>query len=314
MATDRIDFPIDLVYTWVDGNDSEWRKRHDEIAGITGRDNDCKGRYSDNDELKYSLRSIEKYAPWINKIYIVTDNQIPAWLDTSNPKIRIVDHTEIMPPESLPCFNSQIIEHCIANIPSLSEHFIYANDDMFINRPALPSDFFDTDGYPIIRMNRRPLRKVSQFLKVYILRKPLNSYLKAIRNAAELVKSRYGKYYGCKTHHNIDAYCKSECLHVREVFRKEIDRTMTNHLRSDNDIQRIIYSYVPLAEKEGHLKYVGHETSCRLQIHRPRYHRVLKQNPMFFCVNDSEHAQDAHRAMAKEFLEMRFPEKSQFEK
>lgn len=81
------------------------------------------------------------YAPWINKIFIVTDNQIPDWLDTNHPKIRIIDHKEIMPEECLPCFNSNAIETCIDNITELSEYFLYANDDMFFSSPVKPDDF-----------------------------------------------------------------------------------------------------------------------------------------------------------------------------
>ena len=33
-------------------------------------------RFSDKDELKYSLRSLEKYAPWIRHVYIVTHGQV----------------------------------------------------------------------------------------------------------------------------------------------------------------------------------------------------------------------------------------------
>ena len=98
---------IDLVYLWVDGNDPKWQAKHDAFCGNLSRDAELNGknRYANNDELKYSLRSIAMYAPWVRKVFIVTDNQVPAWLDTSNPKVRIVDHAEIMPAESLPCFS-----------------------------------------------------------------------------------------------------------------------------------------------------------------------------------------------------------------
>ncbi|MDE6651089.1 MAG: Stealth CR1 domain-containing protein, partial [Paramuribaculum sp.] len=96
--------PIDLVYLWVNGNDPKWQAKRNEFIGKTQEKSsvNCDGRYADNDELKYSLRSVEKYAQWIRKIFIVTDNQVPQWLDTSNPKIQIVDHKDIMPPQSLP--------------------------------------------------------------------------------------------------------------------------------------------------------------------------------------------------------------------
>ena len=109
---------VDLVYLWVNGNDPQWQAKYNAFIGKTTKDLslNCKGRYADNDELKYSLRSISLYAPWVHKIFIVTDNQIPEWLDTTNPKIQIVDHKDIMPEESLPCFNSSLIEHFLYKI------------------------------------------------------------------------------------------------------------------------------------------------------------------------------------------------------
>ena len=125
MKNEKEKIGVDLVYLWVDGNDPAWQTKYAAFAnsGSKGFEINCKGRYADNDELKYSLRSVEMYAPWIRKIFIVTDNQVPEWLDTSNPKVQIVDHTEIMPEESLPCFNSCLIEHYLYRIPGLAEHF-----------------------------------------------------------------------------------------------------------------------------------------------------------------------------------------------
>ena len=81
---------IDLVYLWVNGNDPKWiAKRNACIGKPTDKQENCAGRYADSGELKYSLRSVEKYAPWIRKIFIVTDDQVPEWLDTNNPKVRI---------------------------------------------------------------------------------------------------------------------------------------------------------------------------------------------------------------------------------
>ena len=53
---------VDLVYLWVNGNDPKWiAKRQASIGDLSEKDVDCKGRYVDNEELKYSLRSVEKY-------------------------------------------------------------------------------------------------------------------------------------------------------------------------------------------------------------------------------------------------------------
>jgi len=150
-------FPIDLVYMWVDGNDPEWQaKRNKYVGGSGNQSQEVVGvaRWRDNEELRYSLRSVEKYASWINHIYIITDGQRPQWLDTSHPKITIIDHTEIMPEEALPTFNSQAIESCLHKIEGLSEHFIVGNDDTMFTLQTTPATFFNEDGSPIVRLSR----------------------------------------------------------------------------------------------------------------------------------------------------------------
>lgn len=308
---------IDLVYLWVNGNDPQWLAKRNACIGKTEEKSavNCDGRYADNDELKYSLRSIEKYAPWLRRIFIVTDNQVPVWLDTANPKVRIVDHKEIMPDVCLPCFNSAVIEHFLYRIPGLAEHFIYANDDMFINKPVTPETFFGKDGLPIVRFNRRPFRKWTLLFKEKVQGKRLSNYVQTIRNSAELVEKKYGKYYGGKTHHNIDAYLRSDYEHAAKVFEDEIRTTLPNHVRSENDIQRNIYSYVALAEKRAHLHYVTQRTSFRLHIqNESHYGKLERYNPILFCMNDSQYAKDCDRKRAAAFLDKRFPEKSQYEK
>ncbi len=307
---------IDLVYLWVNGNDPQWQAKRNALIGKTEERSsaNCEGRYANNDELKYSLRSIELYAPWIRKIFIVTDNQVPEWLDTSNPKVKIIDHKDIMPPQALPCFNSNVIEHFIYRIPELSEYYLYANDDMFLNKPTTPSTFFTSEGFPIIRFNRRPFRKLTLLFKEKVLKKQLSQYVQAIRNSANLVDKKYGIYYGGKTHHNIDSYRKSDCEYTRKVFNTEIESTISNHIRKSNDIQRNIYSYVPLAEKRAQLHYVTQKTSFRFHIHNQKHYRKFKHfTPLFFCMNDSEYATDRDRKNAKFFLEKRFPNISEFE-
>ena len=308
---------IDLVYLWVNGSDPVWQEKRNNFIGKTEETSstNCEGRYADNDELKYSLRSVDMYAPWIRKIFIITDNQIPKWLDTSNPKIKIVDHKEIMPSPSLPCFNSSVIEHFICRIPELAEHFLYANDDMFINKPVTPDFFFEADGLPIIRFSRRPFRKLYLKFREKILKKKLSHYNQITQNSARLVEKKYKIYYSGKAHHNIDGYLKSDCIHTEEIFKDEIGATLTNQVRNSNDIQRHLYYYVSLAEQRGHLHYVTQKTSFRFHIHNEgHYNKLIRFNPTLFCMNDSEYAQNNHRIKAQNFLASRFPTKSQFEK
>ena len=309
---------IDLVYLWVDGNDPKWQAKRNAFFGrkVENSSSNFNGRYVNNDELKFSLRSVERYAPWIRKVFIVTDNQKPKWLDISNPKIQIIDQNDILPDKSLPCFNSNVLEHFLYKIPNLSEHFLLSNDDMFFNKTVLPTTFFAKDGFPIIRLNRKPFRRFRWFLREQIFRKPHKLYSKALFNAAELVKHKFGVFYNGLPHHNLDSYLKSECLRVAEhIFKNEIDLTKMNHFRSANDIQRIVYSYVALAEKRGHLQYVSSKESLHVHIQKDRHYEKLKKfNPTFFCMNDTEYADDNDRMKLKMWLSTRFPEKSKFEK
>ena len=308
---------IDLVYLWVDGNNPEWlAKRAAFLDGKTDNSLTNSRSYLNNDELKYSLRSVERYAPWIRNIFILSDNQKPKWLDISNPKIKIIDQNDILPNKSLPCFNSNVLEHFLYKIPNLSEYFLLSNDDMFLNRTVLPDTFFAADGFPIIRLNQKPFRRFRWFLREQILKKPHKLYSKALFNAAELVKNKFGVFYNGLPHHNIDSYLKSDCLRVSEqIFKDEIDQMKMNHVRSSNDIQRVIYSYVALAEKRGHLQHVSSRDSLHVHIQKERhYEKLEKINPTFFCMNDTEYADDNHRMKLKEWLNNRFPKKSQFEK
>ena len=179
---------------------------------------------------------------------------------------------------------------------------------MFLNRTVLPDTFFAADGFPIIRLNRKPFRRFRWFLREQILKKPHKLYSKALFNAAELVKNKFGVFYNGLPHHNIDSYLKSDCLRVSEqIFKDEIDQMKMNHVRSSNDIQRVIYSYVALAEKRGHLQHVSSKDSLHVHIQKERhYERLEKINPTFFCMNDTEYADDNDRMKLKEWLNNRF--------
>lgn len=131
---------IDLVYTWVNGSDILF------IENIRKFDQTFENaRFDDKGELKYSLRSIEMYAPWIRHIFIVTNGQIPHWLDLENKQVTIVTHDELIDsfdPEMLPTFSSVVIETLLHKIPNLSERFLYLNDDIFIGSEIWPDDLY----------------------------------------------------------------------------------------------------------------------------------------------------------------------------
>ena len=132
---------IDFVITWVDNTDEEWLKEKQKYS--PNKNVDARNvRYRDWDNLKYWFRSVEKFAPWVNKIYFVTSGHLPTFLDTSNPKLVIVNHKDFIPEEYLPTFNNRTIELNLHRIKDLAENFVYFNDDMFLIKPTNPEHFF----------------------------------------------------------------------------------------------------------------------------------------------------------------------------
>ena len=135
------DFPIDVVYTWVDGSDPGHAAKRIRLFPPAGQEHSVGvPLFRDNGELLYSPRSLAKYAPWTRRIHLVTDKQRPDWL-REHPDIAIVDHGDIIPRQYLPTFNSHIVEAYLHRIPGLAENYIYFNDDFFLTAPAKPGDF-----------------------------------------------------------------------------------------------------------------------------------------------------------------------------
>lgn len=143
-------FDIDVVYTWVDSGDPAWLKRRSEAAGasvVVSADGSTDERFRTFDELRYSLRSVRQYVPYVRKIFIVTDRQIPPWLDVGHENIEIVDHRDIFDDLSdLPTFNSHAIESQLHHIDGLAEHYLYVNDDVFFGRLSDWHTYFERSG------------------------------------------------------------------------------------------------------------------------------------------------------------------------
>lgn len=150
---------IDAVILWVDGNDPLHREKMLPYISeeVDPTKENFRTRFDQVDEIKFTVKSLLKYAPYLRNIFLITDNQTPQFLkkaDTQNTykKVKIIDHTIIFKghEEVLPIFCSRSIETCIHRIPNLAEHFIYLNDDFFLINPTQPSDFFK-NGLPVLR-------------------------------------------------------------------------------------------------------------------------------------------------------------------
>ncbi|MFW1951653.1 Stealth CR1 domain-containing protein [Acinetobacter beijerinckii] len=143
--------PIDIVIAWVDGNDSKLKNKRRQFMNQSESSNALQDtRFASNDEIYFCIASILKFVPYCGKIYVVTDQQTPQWLDQfeqqnlcEKGKIRLVDHTELFRGHefALPTFNSLSIETMLWNIQGISDYFIYLNDDFFFNQPSDQQDF-----------------------------------------------------------------------------------------------------------------------------------------------------------------------------
>jgi hypothetical protein len=153
---------VDAVVAWVDGSDPKHRAKRARYLADRGGDSEPERvankarRFSDNDEIRFCLRSIRNYAPWVRTIWLVTDDQVPAAIDRQKAErenIRIVDHREIFRgyEQLLPTFNSYAIETMLWRIEGLADRFLYFNDDMMLVGSVEPTDFFSHHGKVTLR-------------------------------------------------------------------------------------------------------------------------------------------------------------------
>ena len=308
--------PIDLVYTWVNGADEVWQARRRETeAEIDGElpptANDP-ARYISHDELRYSLRSVEAYLPWINHIYIVTAGQRPDWLNEDHPLISVVDHETIFEDrDALPTFNSHAIESQLHRIPKLSERFLYVNDDVFFGRLLGKQVFYTAAGYPKFALSdgRFDLESTANL--------PVNI---AAQNNNRLLEATFGKATAHKFKHVAHAQLKSTLTLIAENHPTETRETTRAKFRSETDLSipsalahyyglalgaafpgEVDYRYFDLASGDVHLKLTK---------------LFFQKRPQMFCINevsDGLREQAERTAMIHEILQRIFPWPSSFE-
>lgn len=126
---------VDAVYTWVDGNSPRFARDVEQLrAGVAEPGADARRRrFRDNGELRYSLRSLLRFAPWVRRIHLLTNGDVPPWIDRGSDRVAVVTHAALFDSaDDLPTFNSNAIELHLHRIPGLSRKFLYLNDDLFL--------------------------------------------------------------------------------------------------------------------------------------------------------------------------------------
>lgn len=204
-------------------------------TGIQYSDGLLKNRFNDKNELKYSLRSVEMYAPWIRNVFVVTNGQVPGWLNLSHPRIRLVKHEDIFENKShLPTFNSAAIEVNLHHIKGLSNKFLYFNDDIFLAQPVKLDDFFFEQTFKFYNSSiYGPISQDKADACPYV-----SEYMCSIRHINSLLNERY-IFLPKRTipPHMPFLLDRTLLYELSGDFKEEFERTSANHFRSPDDIQ-----------------------------------------------------------------------------
>ena len=198
---------IDAVITWVDGSDQEYKKK---IEKHLTTSTNYKKQYLQANEIEYCVKSILKFAPFIRKIFIVTDNQKPSFSSLENliasNKVKVVDHKEIFKgyEKYLPTFNIRSIDAVLHRIEDLSEMFVYFNDDVFLVDKICEEDWFVKDKAVLMGKWARsysinPLKVLSgKFKKIFGLRPSFNASQSKAANISGFKKEYFKSYHAAR--------------------------------------------------------------------------------------------------------------------
>jgi hypothetical protein len=307
---------IDMVFSWVDGSSSEFqRQRAAQMAGyVVGEGDDGPARYRHVDELRYALRSVYMYAPWVRRIFIATDSPTPAWL-ADHPRVRIVRSEEFFADTSvLPIHNSHAVEAQLHRIEGLAEHFLYSNDDMFFGRSVAPELFFSPAG-------------ISQFVEcdVRIGTGPnaphRSGHDNALRVNRELLRERFGRTITHDLEHCATPLRRSVMAELERTFAEDFARTAASRFRSATDISvtNSLYHYYAaftgraVATTAPRTRY--YQTTMAESLRRMS--RLTERRDVdMFCLNDggsAEVPEEVRVRVVTELLERMFPVRAPWE-
>jgi hypothetical protein len=308
--------PIDIVYTWVDGQDPDWLASRDKVleahTGKKPKQTTSVNRFRDRNELKYSLRSVNKFAPFVNHIYIVTAGQTPKWLK-AHPKITIVDHKEIFPNLAyLPTFNSQAIEANLHRIPNLSERYIYFNDDFFLGRAVKRRDFFDRYGKIKILLSGWTTPKGS-------IGKRDNGFDAAWKTTNQFLDKLYAQKRRKALKHSPYAMRKSQMEQFEAQFRPMLLKVSSHPFRSQRDyvVTNGLIQYVALHERQAKLGSLINRTvlfGSNFKKNKKALREIRKLLPHTFCIQDVvKKSSRQNDELLQKFFQDYFPEPSPWE-
>lgn len=333
MTTDTIQ-PIDFVIPWVDGNDPDWRRSF-AAAHHASHEDSSDIRYRDWRNLQYWFRGVERFAPWVRHIYFITWGHLPPWLDTSHPKLHVINHADYIPGTYLPTFNSNTIELNIARIEGLTDQFVLFNDDTFLLRPSAPGDFFrrglpcDMGRLSVVQPSSvghivyNNLELINSFHRQRdVLRRHFGKWFSPRYGASSLLKgltlAPWSFFTGIFDPHMPQPYRRRSFERAWETWGPQLDASCRNTFRDLTDLSHWLIRYdtlcrgefVPRGMHDCALMTLGDETIEGIcNDIRTQRHRMI-------CLNDNAAITDFDeltRRLSAAFDAI-LPEKSRYER
>lgn len=291
---------MDVVITYVNGNDPVWQQDYEKYTNVPVLDK----RFRDWGTMRYLLRAIEVNMPFIRNVYLVVSHisQVPEWVDRDN--LIIVLHSEIIPAEFLPTFNSTTIEMFLHCIPGLDEEFVYFNDDTFPVMPCSSEDFF-RHGKPVIGMSRHLLAS--------------SMYKKHVRRSDRMAREALGlseTITFLRGQHSCIPLLRSKCFELAALQDKKI-KSCLSRVRNDGNINMTFFlSYMfhqSLLINERHsYKHLSLATATSNSLEK----NIISPSRKLLCINDvklSEEKYMSYKMVMNDTFERLFPLKSRFE-
>jgi len=318
-------------------NDPKWQADFAKYSGKTQNDKNgvSDARFRDHGLLKYWFRGVEKFTPWVRKIHFVTCGQKPEWLDETNPKINLVNHSDFIPAEFLPVFNSNLIEIYMHKIPGLAEHFVYFNDDFFIINHVTENRFF-SNGLPNDIAAFRTNYGMSQYEQmlsnnIHLINQHFDKkkviseshekwYHPSYGKKGRLTKflKYYNKFTTLRIPHNAQPYLKSTFDDVWDHCNDELTKMSTHRFRSSDDYTPELFKTWQICRSDFSPYNTYQDTKMFPLVLKSKkaIKAIREQSYKLVCLNDNVHIRNYQETMQQitEAFNGILPEKSSFEK
>lgn len=335
-------YEIDFVVSWMNPDDDNWREQKAKYWAIEINDPDYDvnqvARFREWNNMQYWFRGVEQFAPWVHKIFFVTWDTVPSWLNTNHPKLQVVRDAEIIPEGYAPCFGPNPMETNLHRIPGISEHFVFFNDDMFLLKPVEKIDFY-VNGLPremgvaytlCNNISNDPFQHMlltmtgiinGCFNKKEVQKKNWRKWLNPIygkQNVNTLSTWYNHSFSGILIPHLPSSMRKTTYEEVWEKIPEQLLKTASHKFRNMTDVTQYIFRYWAICKgefeptnvfdygKEFFMNDSSLENLCSI---------IGNQTCKMICINDSKDIQNFERCRDRviESFSKILPQKCSFE-